>query len=69
MHIAQVFGLESRSLSEEIRDIDAMLYVMADGNRPGTPSEHYLNVCRKGYQDFGFNEKILKKALRDSRMK
>ena len=37
-------------------------------NRPfGIPSAYYIDVCRIGYQDFGFDETYLFKALKKSK--
>lgn len=37
-------------------------------DRPfGIPSKFYVDVCRIGYQDFGFDETYLFKALKKSK--
>ena len=46
--------------------VDAFAYVM-DEHRPlGMPSAHYYNVCLEGYRHFGFDESVLKRAVRES---
>ena len=41
-------------------------YVMDQTHPLGRPSDWYYEVCRQGYQRFGFDEAILEKALRRS---
>lgn len=43
-----------------------MVYIM---NYKGVapPSEYYYNVIKKGYKDFGIDEKTLKRALEESK--
>ncbi len=44
----------------------AFIYIM-HGDRPyGIPSDYYMDVCKEGYKDFGFDEKILWKAFESS---
>ena len=45
----------------------AFVYIMHE-NRPfGIPSAYYIDVCRICYQDFGFDETYLFKALKKSK--
>ena len=53
-------------LSEEEKELDAIVYVMHEDHKKGCPSNEYYDVCREGYYRFGFDEKILEKALIDS---
>ncbi len=56
-------------LEVEVNDqkIDAMVYIM-NTNKESRPSGYYYNVLDKGYERFGFNKKILEKALEESEM-
>lgn len=47
----------------EIGTVDAFLYVMNDGFPMSRPTERYWNVCAEGYRRFGFDLRILEKAL------
>lgn len=49
------------------QEIDAMVYIM---NHEGEsiPTGYYYNVLEKGYERFGFNKKILEKALEESKV-
>ena len=39
---------------------------MHEDRNLGMPTRRYVHTCIKGYQDFGFDIKILEKALIDS---
>lgn len=45
---------------------DAFLYVMNSDNDYHIPSKEYVEICKKGYNDFNFDESILDKAYIDS---
>lgn len=47
--------------------VDAMVYIM-NTKRESTPSTSYYNVLDKGYERFGFDKRILEKALEESEM-
>ena len=34
-------------------------YIMHEDRVLGTPTKHYIDVCREGYKDFGFDENTL----------
>lgn len=53
-------------LTEEEKEVDAIVYVMHESHKKGCPSQDYYNVCLEGYHRFGFEDSILKKALIDS---
>jgi len=44
----------------------AFVYIMHENCPLGTPSEIYMDVCRVGYEKFGFDEKFLRAALERS---
>lgn len=54
--------------SGKIRKRKVFVYIMHEDRPLGLPSSYYLNVCRDGYQSFGFDEKFLKWAYVDSGM-
>lgn len=47
--------------------IDAMVYIM-NTNKESRPMTSYYNVLDQGYERFGFDKKILEKALEESEM-
>lgn len=56
-------------LEIEVNDqkVDAMVYIM-NTNRESRPSIGYYNVLNQGYERFGFDKRILEKALEESEM-
>ncbi len=46
--------------------VDAFLYVMNEGFPLCGPTEHYWAVCAEGYRRFGFDLRILERALDES---
>lgn len=42
------------------------IYIMHEDRNLGMPTRRYVQTCIEGYQDFGFDIKILEKALIDS---
>lgn len=42
-------------------------YIMHEERPLGMPTTHYVGVCRKGYDDFGFDTETLKEALEYTR--
>ena len=36
--------------------IEAMVYIMHEDRPIGQPTEHYMDVCLEGYDDFGLNK-------------
>ena len=47
--------------------IGGFVYIMREDKPLGMPSWEYLNTCREGYDDFGFDEKLLFKAMKITR--
>ena len=48
------------------RKVRAFVYIMHEDRPFGIPSRQYMETCREGYDDFGLNRAILKKAFEDS---
>lgn len=46
--------------------VAAFVYIMHEDRPLGIPTQHYMDVCRKGYKDFGFDESILRTTLANS---
>ena len=42
------------------------LYIMHEDRKVGIPSKYYMDVCREGYADFGFDAKKLSEAFKAS---
>lgn len=50
--------------TEERRSV--FIYIMHENRQSGMPSHDYVDICREGYKDFGFNEKFLDAAIERS---
>ena len=50
----------------ELGEVDAIVYIMHEHRGLGCPSDYYYEVCKEGYRRFGFDTKVLEKALADS---
>ena len=48
------------------RTRNAFVYIMHENHLLGIPTMRYMETCLEGYRFFGFDEKILRKALNDS---
>ena len=46
---------------------DCFAYIMHEDRRIGIPSSVYINTCREGYKDFGFDINILMDAVKRSK--
>lgn len=46
--------------------VDGLIYFMPSERTLGCPALHYYDICHEGYCRFGFDRKILQKALSDS---
>ena len=55
----KMFEVDMNGTKQEV-----MAYVMHEGRPIGIPSQHYIEVCTKGYKDFGFDLKTLLAAVR-----
>lgn len=44
----------------------AFVYIMHENRPLGMPSEIYMDTCREGYEEFGFDEKFLIAAMERS---
>lgn len=43
-----------------------MFPIMHEERSLGEPSQAYVDVCREGYREFGFNERFIDKAIERS---
>ena len=48
------------------RTREAFVYIMHEDRLLGIPSVRYLETCLEGYRFFGFDDRILRKAMDDS---
>jgi len=48
------------------RMVTAFVYIMREDRPFGIPSDYYVNVCRKGYDAFEFDQRKLTEALQIS---
>lgn len=44
-----------------------IIYIMNDVGGYGLPSDYYMDVCKRGYEDFGFDTDVLYKAYFDTK--
>lgn len=47
----------------------AMIYIMNSNMDYHLPTKEYMDICKKGYEDFGFNEDLIDKALSTTKEK
>ena len=66
VQVDQVWDLDERQPDPDLRNLEAMVYVMTDGHPLGRPMEDYWRTCVQGYRDFSFEQQILGNALLDS---
>ena len=45
---------------------NAMVYIMTPNHRLGMPSDHYLNIIAKGYEDNGLDVNVLDEAVKET---
>ena len=46
---------------------EVMVYIMNNQEAPSLPAPEYLKIIEEGYEHFGFDKKILKKALEEAK--
>ena len=51
----------------KVQNRKCYVYIMHEDRNIGSPSEFYVRTCLEGYRDFGFDEKILMRAVKNSR--
>lgn len=56
-------------MPERPHNIYGLVYIMSPERIEGRPSPHYIDVCRRGYRDFGLDEKYLDESLRNAGIK
>lgn len=49
--------------SGSVRELAVFVYIMHEERPLAVPSAAYVSTCREGYRDFGFDERILERAL------
>ena len=54
-------------VSRKTRKVKAFFYIMHEDRLFGIPSFQYVNTCRQGYADFGFDESVLADAYEFSK--
>ncbi len=48
------------------RTVTAMVYIMADGHKVRMPMKGYVDVLAEGYERFGFDMNILRRAFKET---
>lgn len=62
-----LYRKETLKMTVDGKRIRAMVYIMNEALHPyGTPSRSYFDTIRQGYEDAGFDAKILRHAVLDS---
>lgn len=64
---AELMLLIKGIVSGKIRNRKCFVYIMHEDRPLGIPSDFYMDTCREGYQDVGFDEKFLMDAIERSR--
>lgn len=59
----ELYYKEYKTVNVNGRKRKALIYVMRPEFEYYIPSTNYVNICKKGYKDFGFSEEILDQAL------
>lgn len=54
------------SLDGNSRTVSAMFYYLPKSSPVGFPATHYVQTCKEGYRDCGFDEEILRTAITDT---
>ena len=49
-----------------IGEVPAFVYIMDEASPLGRPTQRYLDICAEGYERFGFDLGLLKRAVRES---
>lgn len=60
-------SLQSLVDESDIGEVEALIYIMKEGCKVGSPTVQYYETCAEGYKRFGFDKEILDKAVSDSR--
>ena len=50
--------------TEHHGEVEAMVYIMADGYNLEKPTNSYLETCTEGYDNFNFDKRFLNDALK-----
>ena len=60
--------IEVKSLIDRtpIGTVPAFVYVMDEARPLGRPTSFYLRICKEGYGRFGFDRRVLERAVRES---
>lgn len=56
-------------VSHKKHKVKAFVYIMHEDRPFGIPSQYYVETCLMGYKTFGFDEKLLYKAIRESEVR
>ena len=43
--------------------LDAFVYIMHENRKIGIPTQHYIDTCLEGYEDFGFDRAFIDEAV------
>ncbi len=52
---------------EDLGVRECFAYIMHEDRKIGIPTKAYIDTCKQGYEDFGFDESLLMKALSRSK--
>lgn len=62
-----LYRKETLKLTVDGKRVQAMVYIMNEASHPyDTPSRSYFDTIRQGYEDSGFDTKVLRQAVLDS---
>ncbi len=60
------FNVELTKEDGKKENIEGIAYIMHEDRNLGLPRDTYLETCKEGYSDFGFDEKYLLEAYQES---
>ena len=60
------FRLNVTKVNHEREELDCFAYIMAEDRKYGMPGQWYVQTCSEGYEDCGFDRRVLVRALNDT---
>lgn len=55
--------------SGNVKTMSAFVYIMHEERKLGVPRQSYIETCKRGYDEFGFDSKCLDEAYTKSKVK
>lgn len=55
--------LDVKRMDGETEKLSGIIYILPEKNATGNPKDDYVDRCRKGFEEFGFDQKFIDDAL------